>query len=196
MNKDEAKSVLQSAVSIADKAKENFKEGETMVGLTRLAMVRGMLAALLPPPESEEKPDPLQTSDLTPDTTNPASRELVTQEDRSGCGIACVAMLSGRTYQQVRTVFLESGDREDKELRLRAVGNGAGITPGEMFDLMRCFEIDPHVPVVGPVAFSAKTKFGRHLVVIDEHGKIHDPDTPAPAEKSDKDFPCTGQESE
>jgi ABC-type bacteriocin/lantibiotic exporter with double-glycine peptidase domain len=31
----------------------------------------------------------------------------VRQEDEAGCGIACVAMITGKTYQQARRFFLE-----------------------------------------------------------------------------------------
>ena len=31
----------------------------------------------------------------------------VTQEDDTGCGIACVAMLAGISYRESKTIFLE-----------------------------------------------------------------------------------------
>lgn len=58
--------------------------------------------------------------------------KLVRQEDRSGCGLACVAMVTGMKYADVRRIWVEclSGDAA----KLDRVGDG--LTAGDLVNLL------------------------------------------------------------
>lgn len=42
----------------------------------------------------------------------------IIQKDRSGCGIACVAMITNKTYESVRDVAIEKGFRRKEHIRM------------------------------------------------------------------------------
>ena len=50
------------------------------------------------------------------------------EEDRGGGGIACIAMLTGQTYQRVKARLEASGIA--RNTNLDALGNGGGLTWG------------------------------------------------------------------
>jgi hypothetical protein len=54
----------------------------------------------------------------------------VRQRDVSGCGIACVAMLTGHDYATVRSAWVGYSSR--REFQLISVGSGAGMTRGHL----------------------------------------------------------------
>jgi len=56
----------------------------------------------------------------------------VTQEDRSGCGLACVAMVAGMTYRQVRKIWLNCLLGDEGKLDTF----GSGTTAGDLVNLL------------------------------------------------------------
>lgn len=103
--------------------------------------------------------------------------KLVHQEDRSGCVLACLAMLSGKPYQHVRTLFVKHFPK--REWHLKAVGQGAGVRHHEIRKLCKLLEINPLVvTATTPFIVSFVGKWGRHMVIFDERGKMYDSATP------------------
>ena len=103
----------------------------------------------------------------------------IQQQDVSGCGIACLSMLSGKTYQMVRNVFLGMGaiGQTAKVQADKITAIGGGITAGEMADLSAQLGITAQLPAVAPCVVSIKTEFGGHYVIITKEGKILDPNS-------------------
>ena len=99
---------------------------------------------------------------------------LVRQEDRSGCAIACVAMLSGKTYDEAKKAWLSRCKNAD-EFQLRAVGNGAGMTCGEVLDLMDALKVPRSKLVEAPFMVAIDRGESAHFIVIDQKGRILDP---------------------
>jgi hypothetical protein len=91
----------------------------------------------------------------------------VVQEDPKGCGIACVAMLSNRTYEEVRKVFLKKLSGDESVL----LKNGRGLTWQEIKDLLAYFRL----PVMRLCNTPCIVSLGRHFIVIDSNGNKMDP---------------------
>jgi hypothetical protein len=103
--------------------------------------------------------------------------KLISQEDRSGCGIACVAMVTGKTYKEVREVWIANGG--DPWL-LEAVGNGAGIRSDQIRELINELGtpngVKPNI-IIGsqPIIRTIRGPMGWHFIVIDGDGDVFDP---------------------
>lgn len=100
----------------------------------------------------------------------------VEQVDRSGCGIACVAMVTGKTYEEVRHIWLTKCDGEEE--LLTATGNAAGITNKQIERLLKaCGAKNIQViPFHNPLIRSVPGSYGMsHWVVIDGDGDKLDP---------------------
>ena len=100
----------------------------------------------------------------------------VKQEDKSGCGLACIAMLANKSYDEVKKVYLDLF--EGKEEKLINSGNGAGLTFGEMTDLFHHFNLPGvrlvNAPCIVSVEGSGKNGL-RHFIVVDSKGNVLDP---------------------
>ena len=107
--------------------------------------------------------------------------KLVKQEDRSGCGIACCAMLEGCSYAKARELWLRDskgrGSRSEREWRLRSIGDGL-----DWYEICRLLEsLGTRIPEcweaprVISIRISDEFKWLRHWVVVDDYGKILDP---------------------
>jgi hypothetical protein len=94
---------------------------------------------------------------------------LVRQQDRSGCGIACVAMLARLTYEQVRAAYV--GFSKRREFNLIACGSGAGMRWGEVVALLWRLRVPPSLDKI----YIERREHGGHYVVIDSRGKVFDP---------------------
>jgi hypothetical protein len=100
--------------------------------------------------------------------------KLVRQVDRSGCGLACVAMLAGVSYDDVRRVWLEKCGGE--AFKLSATGNGAGLTQGDLMRLCEHFGVVMNFATAPTmVLVPGKPPWGSHLIVIDADGNTFDP---------------------
>lgn len=93
-------------------------------------------------------------------------------EDRSGCALHCLAYLSGRTYDEVRALWIESGG---DAWQLKAVGH-AGLTVADVQQLARLLGVTaPVIQVQGPAILLLvdERRFG-HYVVATSAGQIVD----------------------
>lgn len=99
---------------------------------------------------------------------------FVRQEDRSGCGIACVAMLCRKTYQEMKAAWVGLGG--DISL-LTSAGNGAGITTDDIDALLDFFEINRDAYTAPKIVRIQSPDYDwmHHFVVVDEKGNILDP---------------------
>ncbi len=108
----------------------------------------------------------------------------VVQQERMGCGVACVAMLSGKTYQQVRALFDPDHPKRDfvnsglndlvMPQLLRAAGLAGVITyPYNPLTGERRTEW-PLLPA-GDAIFCVQSDQGAHYVVRDKFGVVYDP---------------------
>jgi len=105
----------------------------------------------------------------------------VKQEDKNGCGIACVAMVTGKTYTQAKRYFEESvflpKDKKPHtrhyQLR-RALENFGIITEKRPFRHWRSIEINAIVPI------NRRRDGGWHWVVLVPNGVRHYILDPAP----------------
>lgn len=111
--------------------------------------------------------------------TSPATRgsvveRFVMQENRSGCGIACVAMLCGKTYQEVKSAWLGMGGIPEL---LDSAGNGAGITVQDIDELLRFYEVQQDWIEAPRIVRIQQPDYDwmYHFVVIDEKGAVLDP---------------------
>jgi len=104
--------------------------------------------------------------------------KLIPQEDPSGCGIACVAMVAGRSYQGVKRRWLENFPDAANKLNSETLGAG-GLTVGEIIQLLATYYdplnlrvkcdgkqwwiIGPHWAITNPKEF-----WWTHWVVIED----------------------------
>lgn len=118
--------------------------------------------------------------------------ELVRQEDKSGCAIACMAMVLGKTYQEVKSDLV--GDFRD---------HGDGLTIDEVADYLsdhgfqsihkatvfrgsgtnwgREYLLEPFAPIhIVRIRFRFNTT--NHVVVMTDKGEFLDPDGKSDAE--------------
>lgn len=106
---------------------------------------------------------------------------FVGQEDRSGCILACIAMIAGRTYEQVRSLFLElnaSPEGMTTEFRLKACGNGAGVMTSEAIHILSMygFEVNCLFPDrIRAYLATIHLEYHQHAVVIWPDGSARDP---------------------
>jgi hypothetical protein len=108
--------------------------------------------------------------------------KTIRQEDRSGCGIACVAMVTGRSYDEVRSLFVKQFPYDSSlcppDFGLKAVGNCAGTTAAQLAWLLEQLGTNENVEVCkAPKSriIAVKQEYGLHWIVVDEHGNRHDP---------------------
>ena len=99
--------------------------------------------------------------------------QRVQQEDRSGCVLACVAMLSGLSYAEVRSAWV--GYSKRREWRLCCLG--AGLTAGERNALVIRLGVTIDASRIRIV--NVQPGIGGHAVVVDDDGSIIDPESPA-----------------
>ena len=95
----------------------------------------------------------------------------VIQDDEAGCGIACVAMVTGKTYLQAKRFFLERiflpTDKKPhtRHYQLRRAHENFGIkTEKRPFRYWRSIETDAIVPI------NRRRDGGWHLVVFVQEG--------------------------
>jgi ABC-type bacteriocin/lantibiotic exporter with double-glycine peptidase domain len=97
----------------------------------------------------------------------------VKQQDVSGCGIACVAMMAGEhvTYQMVRDVWMNNLNGKEERIT-----RGDGLRIFEVQDLAHMFGVKSF-PYVAPTIIQIDSKSGRggHYVVLTKEGTILDP---------------------
>lgn len=88
----------------------------------------------------------------------------VKQKDSTGCAIACVAMVTGKTYDEVKAAY-------GKPLEAR------GMTNREISDLLLKLGVAncDVIPFHGPIIRSVPSPMGSHWVVIDANGNKLDP---------------------
>lgn len=113
------------------------------------------------------------TDSLAVDSASAGSLSLVRQEDDSGCGLACVAMLAKCSYMHVRKIWLGLGGRD---FDITAV-NG-GLSWYQLCHLMEVMAIKVPMPWETPRIIGVKGQpplNNGHWVVVDESGKIFDP---------------------
>jgi len=94
----------------------------------------------------------------------------ICQKDSNGCGIASVAMVSKKSYDEVRQIYLDIGGDE------YSIGdNGTGVSFEMMQKLLKEVKF-PQVRLVNtPCIASLKIDNRFHFVVIDENGFKLDP---------------------
>ena len=107
--------------------------------------------------------------------------KTIKQEDKSGCGIACVAMVAGCSYSHAKTVWLsdaETSEESDRrEWRLNSAGDGmdwyevCGLLGLLNANIPKCWE----VPRIISIRASKEFKWLRHWVVVDDFGNILNP---------------------
>jgi len=91
----------------------------------------------------------------------------VQQEDPRGCGLACVAMISGKSYEEVKDNWISHGG----DVRIVASG-GRGLTTKEIQDLLKELDVKSWNCLMGtPGIVNVKD----HFIVIGENGKILNP---------------------
>lgn len=97
---------------------------------------------------------------------------VVEQQDRSGCGLAAVAMIAGVSYEEVRGVWLDEMGGDPWML----IALGGGLTVAEVEKLLERFGSGARV-VEAPAVAIVRREFGLgHYVVIGETGEVIDPD--------------------
>lgn len=96
---------------------------------------------------------------------------LVNQEDPCGCGIACVAMLAGKTYQEIRAKWLiwSKGDYDAL--------NNRGITGWRLVDFMYWLRVPRRrwAYLADTVHLGRGKTWWWHWVVVSPEGKILSP---------------------
>ena len=104
----------------------------------------------------------------------------VRQEDQAGCGIACVAMVTGRSYAEVRAAYTgEFGGKNGlpEDFDLTCCGNGAGLDDEALSFLLKHFAPDDHEQrraLIKRTEFEAYgLRFGHFIV--EHEGRIYDP---------------------
>lgn len=114
----------------------------------------------------------------------------IKQLDSTGCGIACVAMIAGRTYSQVRKIAVEMGyQRSDLTLythakQLRALLDHFGVRT-ERARMARHWE---SLSATGIAAVNRRESDGRWHWVVYQHGRrpyAIDPRKSAPPRRTD-----------
>ena len=97
----------------------------------------------------------------------------VEQVHRSGCGIACAAMVKGITYEQALDWWkVVCGGNPD---RLTAVGSGAGLRLNQLRDLLATMACEVPVIQAPAILVIQKPNNIQHFVVVTAEGKILDP---------------------
>lgn len=104
--------------------------------------------------------------------------QLVHQVDRIGCGIACVAMLTGTTYARVRSEMFGAGPVDYTDVSdLQTVLRKLGYRPAER--LVRTSRKPVHLKENAIVKVNRRSDGSWHWVVWDaRRAKILDPKTP------------------
>lgn len=124
---------------------------------------------------------PVEKPPLGEIKTLPAA-DWVGQVDRSGCVIACIAMIVERTYAEIRECYLTHYGRDDnfaRDFNLNAVGNGAGVVTHEAVHILSIYGYE--VNALNPdriVAYlgSVAMEYGcRHQIVVYPDGQARDP---------------------
>lgn len=122
---------------------------------------------------NEKQMQTTQNSDHSHSRDAASSLSLVQQEDDSGCGLACVAMLAKCTYAHARKIWLTHGGNE---FAIEAVNSGTtwyqlchlmevmGVKIPQAWETPRIISIKGH-PLLN----------NGHWVVVDGSGKIFDP---------------------
>lgn len=108
--------------------------------------------------------------------------ELVKQEHKSGCGIACIAMVMGKTYGEIVKEFLNDFDVEGMttNLLMDYLGNaGFSIVFKQLSrwnhkDFAREEMLRPFAPV-HILAIKWKADTNGHFVVMDKDGTLFCP---------------------
>ena len=76
-------------------------------------------------------------------------KTLINQEDPSGCGIACVATVTGNPYQYVKSVWVNQCGGDAVRLASETIGVG-GLGAGEIIELLsRLGQMDVRVQFDG-----------------------------------------------
>lgn len=97
---------------------------------------------------------------------------LVRQEDRSGCGIACVAMLVGVEYKTARAAWVGFSKRRAREL----ITIGGGLRRGDLVAAL--IRLGAHPGLNQKIKMvNEQPVIGGHWVV-DDDGHILDPEIP------------------
>lgn len=118
----------------------------------------------------------------------------VLQEDTNGCGLACLAMLTGQTYRQVRADFENWGGDGTTEFHITAYLADKGyawtwLHHGHIYkreltgpDTWRTRMRDPWPPPLWANVHIASVETGRgsHFIIVLRDGRVLDPATPEP----------------
>lgn len=109
----------------------------------------------------------------------------INQKDYNGCGIAATAMITGKSYQTVKNIWLSYGNKKKKLQRLKSkvvTSLGRGINYFELKILIdRIAKKDnsrPHLVVceIQPFVLKVRNKDGTlHWVAVTPNGKIYSP---------------------
>lgn len=110
-----------------------------------------------------------------------SSVEHVRQEDPGGCGLACVAMVTGRSYAEVRRIWVMNGGDESKLASAQE-----GLTNRDISDMLYlCDPLLPGarstdrvevIPFWNPIIRSVRRGARQsHWVVVDGDGTVLDP---------------------
>lgn len=68
----------------------------------------------------------------------------IVQKDRSGCGIACIAMVTGKSYKDVKNLALEKNYRKREHIKMVKASGGDEpmfTSTGDLINLAQEFEV-------------------------------------------------------